>query len=67
MIKVESHNGEATTEIDGNGVVIMAEICSAIRALGSLMAESNSMTYRQAVTEILALITIALQEASDEG
>ena len=67
MIKVESHNGEATTEIDGNGVTIMAEICTVIRALGSLMAESSSMTYRQAVTKILTFITIALQETSDEG
>lgn len=67
MIKVESHNGEANTLIEGNAVTIMAETCSVIRALGTLMAKNTSVTYRQAVTEILALITIALQEASDEG
>lgn len=61
MIKVESHNGKAHTSIGGNAVT------SVIRALGSLMAENSSMTYRQAVTKILTLITIALQETSDEG
>lgn len=67
MIKVESYNGKANTSIGGNAVTIMAETCSVIRALGTLMAENSSMTYRQAVTKILTLITIALQETSDEG
>ena len=67
MIKVESHNGKANTSIGGNAVTIMAETCSVIRALGTLKAENSSMTYRQAVTKILTLITIALQETSDEG
>lgn len=67
MIKVEPHNDEENVLLDGNALIIMAEICSVIRVLGSLMAENSSMTYRQAITMILELITIALQEASDEG
>lgn len=67
MIKVESHNGEANTSIEGDAATIMAETCLVIRALGILMAKNTSMTYRQTIAKILALITIALQEASDEG
>ena len=66
MIKVESHNGEAEIELDGDTVTIVAEICAVIRSVGSTVAENSSMTYRQAIAKILALI-INLQEASDEG
>lgn len=67
MIKVESHNGEAITSIEGSPVTIMAETCSVIRSLGTIMAEKNSTTYRQAVAEILMLITTVLQVTSDES
>ena len=43
MIKVESHNGKANTSIGGNAVTIMAETCSVIRALGTLMAGAESV------------------------
>lgn len=67
MIKVELHNDEAITSIEGSPVIIMAETCSVIRFLGTIMAEKTNMSYRQAVAEILKLITVALQAASDEG
>lgn len=67
MIKVESHNGEAITSIEGSPVIIMAETCSVIRSLGTIIAEKSNTTYRQAVAEILMLITEILQAASDEG